>query len=92
VILSPNGPVVIDWTNARSGEPVFDVALTWVICATSTGLGELGRSFARHFVALFDRGELRSVLRQASEYRLDDRNVLEDERQAIRELVAEEGV
>ena len=92
VILSPAGPVVIDWTNARRGEPAFDVALTWVICATSSGLGRLGRSFVRHFLAHFDRDELNRVLRAAAEYRLEDRNVLDQERQAIRALVAEEGV
>ena len=37
VILSASGPVVIDWTNARRGDPPLDVALTWVIVATSGG-------------------------------------------------------
>jgi tRNA A-37 threonylcarbamoyl transferase component Bud32 len=31
VILSRGGPFVIDWTNARRGDPALDVALTWVI-------------------------------------------------------------
>jgi aminoglycoside phosphotransferase (APT) family kinase protein len=92
VILSPDGPVVVDWTNARRGESAFDVALTWVIGATSTGLGRLGRSFLRHFLSHFDRDELRRVLRAAAEYRLDDENVVDDERRAIRALVAQEGV
>jgi aminoglycoside phosphotransferase (APT) family kinase protein len=92
VILSPDGPVVVDWTNARRGEPAFDVALTWVIGATSTGLGEVGRSFLRHFLPHFDRDELRRELRAAAEYRLADRNVRDEERRAVRELVAEEGV
>ena len=92
VIVSPSGPVVVDWTNARRGAPAFDVALTWVIGATSTGLGEVGRSFLRHFLPHFDRDELRCALRAAAEYRLADRNVREDERRAVRKLVAEEGV
>ncbi len=33
VILSPAGPVVIDWTNARGGEPALDIALTWLLMA-----------------------------------------------------------
>src|SRR5439155_26735153 len=45
VLLSPSGPVVIDWTNARSGPAALDVAMTWVICATSGGLGS--RAFIR---------------------------------------------
>jgi aminoglycoside phosphotransferase (APT) family kinase protein len=92
VILSPKGPVVVDWTNARRGEPAFDVALTWVIGATSTGLGEVGRSFLQHFLPHFERAELRRELRAAAEYRLADRNVRDEERRAVRELVAEEGV
>jgi tRNA A-37 threonylcarbamoyl transferase component Bud32 len=92
VILSPAGPVVVDWTNARRGEPAFDVALTWVIGATSTGLGEVGRSFLRHFLPQFDRDALRRELRAAAEYRLADRNVRDEERRAIGGLVAEEGV
>ena len=92
VILSPDGPVVIDWTNARRGEPTFDVALTWVIGATSTGLGPLGSSFVRHFLAHFDGEELRRALPAAADYRLADRNVSDEERRAIRELTAAEAV
>src|SRR5207237_9366445 len=82
VILSPAGPVVVDWTNARRGEPAFDVALTWVIGATSTGLGEVGLSFLRHFLSHFDRDELRRQLRAAAEYRLAARNLRDEERRA----------
>jgi aminoglycoside phosphotransferase (APT) family kinase protein len=92
VILSPTGPVVVDWTNARRGDPALDVALTWVIGATSGGLGRLGRSFLAHFLSHFDRDELRGALRAAAEYRLADENVTDDERRAIRELLVEEGV
>jgi len=92
VLLSRDGPVVVDWTNARCGDPAFDVALTWVIGATSTGLGRLADLFLRHFLSHFDRSELRGVLRAAANYRLIDPNVLDDEQQAIRDLVAVEGV
>jgi aminoglycoside phosphotransferase (APT) family kinase protein len=92
VILAPDGPVVIDWTNARRGRPSFDVAMTWVIGATSTGLGRLGSSFLRHFLSHFDRDDLRVVLRAAAQYRLADENVSRAEQQAIQQLVAEEGV
>lgn len=92
VILSAAGPVVIDWTNARSGAPAFDVAVTWVISATSTGLGGLGRAFVDCFLPHFDRGELRAVLPAAAEYRLADANVTDEERRGVRELAAREGV
>jgi aminoglycoside phosphotransferase (APT) family kinase protein len=31
VILSPTGPVVIDWTGASRGDPAVDVAIAWVL-------------------------------------------------------------
>jgi aminoglycoside phosphotransferase (APT) family kinase protein len=92
VILSPDGPVVIDWTNARRGEPAFDVALTWVIGATSQGLGRLGRTFISRFLAYFDRDELLRALPAAVDFRLADANVSDEERQAILRLRADEGV
>jgi aminoglycoside phosphotransferase (APT) family kinase protein len=92
VILSPDGPVVIDWTNARRGEPAFDVALTWVIGATSQGLGRLGRTFISRFLAHFDRDELLRALPAAVDFRLADANVSDEERQAILRLRADEGV
>jgi aminoglycoside phosphotransferase (APT) family kinase protein len=92
VILSPTGPVVIDWTNARRGDPTFDVAVTWVIGATSTGLGQLGRSFIGHFISHFACEELRLALRAAAEYRLIDENVTHEEREAIQKLITAEGV
>ncbi len=33
VLMSPDGPVVIDWSNARPVEPAFDVAVSVVILA-----------------------------------------------------------
>ncbi len=92
VILSPSGPVVVDWTNARCGEPSFDVALTWVICATSGGLGRGGRSFLHRYLSHFDAAELRRVLRAACDFRLADANVSDPERDAIRRLVDEKRV
>ncbi len=33
VIMSPDGPIVIDWTNARRGHPDFDAAMTYLLAA-----------------------------------------------------------
>jgi aminoglycoside phosphotransferase (APT) family kinase protein len=88
VILSPAGPVVLDWTNARRGEPDLDVALTWVIAATSAGLR--GRLFARSFLAHFDRAELLRALAAAAELRVGDVNVSDGERGAVRRFVRRE--
>jgi aminoglycoside phosphotransferase (APT) family kinase protein len=87
VILAASGPVVIDWTNARRGDPAFDVALTWVIGATSSGRRRLPGFFLDHFLSHFRRLELLDVLALAAEFRLADANVTAGERRAIRRLV-----
>ena len=86
VILSPAGPFVVDWTNARAGEPALDVAMTWVILGTSGGVP--GRVFVRAFLRHFDRAEIRRALPAAGELRLGDPNVTEREKRAVRRLIA----
>jgi aminoglycoside phosphotransferase (APT) family kinase protein len=86
VMLAPSGPVVIDWTNARRGEPALDVALTWVILETSGG-GALAEAFVRRFLAHFDRAEVVGALPAAADYRLADVNVRDDERARVRGIV-----
>jgi len=90
VILSRSGPVVVDWTNARRGYPPLDVALTWVILATSGG--PFARLFLRWFLPHFDREELVRWLPAAAEMRLGDVNVTGRERRTVRRLVEREGV
>jgi aminoglycoside phosphotransferase (APT) family kinase protein len=85
VLLSPAGPVVIDWTNARRGDPALDVALTWVIAATSGGLQ--GRLFLHWFLPHFDLEAVRTALPAAAERRIADPNVTDRERDAVRRLV-----
>jgi tRNA A-37 threonylcarbamoyl transferase component Bud32 len=85
VLLSPAGPAVIDWTNARAGDAALDVALTWVIGVTSGGA--IGRAFLRPFLAEFDRAELVTALPDAVEYRIADPNVSEREREKARDLL-----
>jgi aminoglycoside phosphotransferase (APT) family kinase protein len=85
VILSPSGPFVIDWTNARRGDPALDVALTWVIAATSGG--PLERLFLRWFLPHFSRADLLRALPTAAERRVADVNVSDRERRAVRRFV-----
>lgn len=86
VMLSPDGPVVIDWTNARAGDPALDVAMTWVLGATSGGVP--GRLFVRAYLTHFDRAEIRRFLPEAGALRIADRNVTDEERAAVRRLLA----
>jgi len=60
VIMSPRGPVVIDWDCGRRGDPLADVARTWVII----GMGEppadtKGRWLIPFFTAAYYRLYLR---------------------------------
>ena len=94
VILTSAGPVIIDWEGAARGPAVYDVALTWVIIASSevpdTGLAaaavrglqaQLTRSFVRA------AGPIDPVWRaQAVRDRLLDRNVLPAERARLERL------
>jgi aminoglycoside phosphotransferase (APT) family kinase protein len=86
VLLSSRGPVVIDWAIARAGEPELDVAMTWVICATSGG--EPGERFVRSFLPHFDEPAIRRALPAAAELRIADPNVTDEEREAVRSLLA----
>jgi aminoglycoside phosphotransferase (APT) family kinase protein len=85
VLLSPTGPVVIDWTNARAGDPDLDVALSWVIGATSGGLA--GRLFTRLFLRHVDHAAARRALPEAVAFRLGDPNVSDAERDRARRLL-----
>jgi Ser/Thr protein kinase RdoA (MazF antagonist) len=83
VLLSPRGPVVVDWANAGDGEPMLDPALAWLILMTSGG--RVGQQFAQFFARHVD---VRSGLDEAARYRLADRNVTDAERAEIRRLLA----
>ena len=84
VLISPVGPVVIDWTNARGGDPAADVAMTWVILETSAGLP--GRLLARLFRRTVGRDAIQRGLTEARAYRLSDPNVRGDEKERVGRL------
>ncbi len=86
VICSPDGPVVIDWSNARRGASEVDVALTWILMgamevdeAPRAG-SALARARARVERALVPqiRRTLLSNFLQASGLRQEARAVLAD--------------
>ena len=89
VLLGPQGAVLIDWTNARSGPAEKDVALTWLILETSGGLA--GRLLARMFTAEVGAARIRQGLQEAREFRLADPNVTDAERsRALRATIRDE--
>lgn len=101
VVLSPEGPVVIDWTNAGRGDPSVETAHTWLLMATSVPpggpwqrlLAAAGRRlFLRAFLAGFDLDELRAHLPTVAAHRRADRNVVDGERRAIDRFLRREGL
>jgi hypothetical protein len=96
VLMSPKGPVIIDWPNASAGEPGFDLALAWVIMATSditepqpvrAVAGGFRKLFVRHFVNAAGRSEARRFLRVAGDRRRADPHVTASERARVEALV-----
>jgi aminoglycoside phosphotransferase (APT) family kinase protein len=96
VLMSPAGPVVIDWSNASRGDPADDVALTWAILATSVVPGPLPfRAIARAgrrilldaFLSNVDRAAARARLPAVAARRLQtDPHLLDPERRALARL------
>jgi aminoglycoside phosphotransferase (APT) family kinase protein len=98
VLLSPRGPVVIDWANAGRGRAADDVAMAWLIIAASDMPGgRAGRLLARAGRGYFLDVFLRAAGREAAsarvsvlgELRLSDPHVRSHEAAVIRKLIEE---
>ncbi len=96
VILTGAGPRLIDWQGAARGPAPADVALTWVLVATSQVPGPTAqRAVGRAGQALFARCYLAEVgplapswLRLAAEHRLRDPSLLNSEAATLRRLLS----
>jgi aminoglycoside phosphotransferase (APT) family kinase protein len=97
IMLTDDGPVVFDWTNAALGPPAADVAQSWVIGATSSVDGNwLLRAVVkavRHrlldrFLAGCDRETAAALLPAVGAARMLDPNVRPEEAARIRTLIA----
>jgi Ser/Thr protein kinase RdoA (MazF antagonist) len=94
VILSGNGPVIIDWEGAANAPAVYDVALTWAILGFSDVPNEglkamLIRSLQAAFTRTFVRaaGPIDETWRaMAVRHRLADPNTLPTERARLERL------
>ncbi len=82
VMLGPEGPVLIDWTNAHGGNPDADLAMTWLILETSAG--PLGRLAAGIFRGAVGGDALRRGSAEATAFRLADPHVTDAERERVR--------
>jgi aminoglycoside phosphotransferase (APT) family kinase protein len=94
VILSPAGPVIIDWEGAARGPAMYDVAWSWAILASSEVQGAgLALAAVRGLQAQFTRSFVRAAgpidqasRAQAVRDRLLDHNVLPAERERLERL------
>jgi len=100
VLLSPRGPVVIDWTNACRGVGATDVALTWVLMMSAAipagrlAAAVLGRArslFVRRFVGHFDREAVAAELASVVAWKVHDPHMSAAEQAAMWRLAASEG-
>jgi tRNA A-37 threonylcarbamoyl transferase component Bud32 len=96
VIMSSTGPVVIDWTNARRGDPTTDLALTWVLLeagsiSTNRAVGVLLRRARRlltdAFLTSIDLGEVERSLRSVVAWKVHDPNMSAAEQAEMWRLV-----
>jgi aminoglycoside phosphotransferase (APT) family kinase protein len=96
VVLTGDGPVVIDWSNAAIGPVGLDAANTWLTLAAGTppgsvvtrALATVGRRwFVHRFLASIDRSCAVTRLRAALELRELDPNLRPDEVATMRAVV-----
>ncbi|HEV7524645.1 MAG TPA: phosphotransferase [Acidimicrobiia bacterium] len=98
VIMAANGPVVVDWPNARRGEPMADVALTYALM--SCGRVPLPRPLAgivsalrapvlrRTFAARYVGPEFYRWVAEMAELKCFDSHMDAGELRALRRLAA----
>jgi Ser/Thr protein kinase RdoA (MazF antagonist) len=94
VILTPTGPLIIDWEGAAAGPAIYDVAMTWAIVAFSEVPGTgLEAAVTRAFQGLFTRSFVRAAgpidqtwRATAVRHRLADPNTLPAERTRLESL------
>lgn len=96
VIVTGEGLVVIDWTNAAAGTPGSDVATTWLLTSCADIPGPRGKAellgvFRRLLVATFIRRAGRRAaaadLRAVAEWKAADQNMRPSEVEAMRRFV-----
>ena len=92
VMVTDDGPMVIDWANAMVGDPCFDVADCWVVTAcadTPPGVPAMVASFVRRillrsFLRTADPGRASSAMTAAAAAaRSRDPNITDSERHRL---------
>ncbi len=91
VIMSPDGPVVIDWSNAARGDGAVDAAMSDVLM-TSVDLRHVRDRIGRRIVvesfrSARGRAAIRRALPDAAAHRLTDPNITPGERVALHRIL-----
>jgi aminoglycoside phosphotransferase (APT) family kinase protein len=93
VMMSPRGPIVIDWANAVRGDPNTDVALTWILISAGEVptrgvkgklVGLIRGQLIRGFIGAFDAGEIAADVADVVEWKSKDRNMSDSEIDSMR--------
>ncbi|MER5646774.1 phosphotransferase [Streptosporangium sp. NPDC002524] len=94
VLVTGDGPRVVDWANAARGAPGADAACTWLILATATVTDPSLREERRDLVAAFldgiDPVAARPHLRAAAERRCAERDLPAGEKDEIDRFLSRE--
>jgi aminoglycoside phosphotransferase (APT) family kinase protein len=100
VMLTPNGPVVIDWTSAHAGQPAADVATAYLIMLTSEVddlpglLRPAATTLRASLLARFRQAvsdDPMPVMAAAARARMRDRNVRPAETEHLRQIAERAG-
>lgn len=91
IVWTTDGPVLLDWANARSGPAAADVAMSWFLHGAGTPdegeeIRALRRSFLEAWLPYLDVVSVRAVLPDVAAWRTADRNVGPAEAEAVRGL------
>lgn len=96
VMLTADGPLVIDWTNVAKGPPGADLAVMWLLTAAADAGGSAAeriavaafrRVFLRMFLARVDRDAAVAALPAVLARRQQDPNMSTNELAAMAEIV-----
>jgi aminoglycoside phosphotransferase (APT) family kinase protein len=97
VLMSKDGPVVIDWPNAARGNPSVDVAVTWILMSAGrlafdgikSAIVSVGRRvMLETFLSAFDRDDVRLMLNDAVAWKCQDPNMSATEMERMHSLAS----
>jgi aminoglycoside/choline kinase family phosphotransferase len=96
VMMSRDGPVVIDWTAACRGDPLIDVALVWALMEagsppagrlTAALLGRARAPLVKSFLRPFDMVSVKRVLGEVVAWKVQDPHMSAREQAGMWQLV-----